>query len=79
MFFLNDIALLFNVISIYAGRINSAIQDEVLKQMIKIKEKVQLSNLRGSIKEDDAEKIIQFEDKINKSIEETQKKIAQAN
>lgn len=78
-FFLNDIALLFNVISIYAGRINSAIQDEVLKQMIKIKEKVQLSNLRGSIKEDDAEKIIQFEDKINKSIEETQKKIAQAN
>ncbi|MDO3393732.1 hypothetical protein [Ligilactobacillus sp. 110_WCHN] len=47
--------------------------------MIKIKEKVQLSNLRGSIKEDDAEKIIQFEDKINKSIEETQKKIAQAN
>lgn len=78
-FFFNDIALLFNVISIYAGRINSAIQDEVLKQMIKIKEKVQLSNLRGSIKEDDAEKIIQFEDKINKSIEETQKKIAQAN
>ena len=78
-FFLNDIALLFNVISIYAGRINSAIQDEVLKQMIKIKEKVQLSNLRGSIKEDDAEKIIQFEDKINKSIEKTQKKIAQAN
>lgn len=78
-FFLNDIALLFNVISIYAGRINSAIQDEVLKQMIKIKEKVQLSNLRGSIKEDDAEKIIQFEDKINKSIEETQKKIVQAN
>lgn len=78
-FFLNDIALLFNVISIYAGRINSAIQYEVLKQMIKIKEKVQLSNLRGSIKEGDAEKIIQFEDKINKSIEETQKKIAQAN
>ena len=78
-FFFNDIALLFNEISIYAGRINSAIQDEVLKQMIKIKEKVQLSNLRGSIKEDDAEKIIQFEDKINKSIEETQKKIAQAN
>lgn len=78
-FFFNDIALLFNVISIYAGRINSATQDEVLKQMIKIKEKVQLSNLRGSIKEGDAEKIIQFEDKINKSIEETQKKIAQAN